>query len=457
MVELASGYGRELFFSNIILFIAENYKDIFVDTIRELTDGQLLPDGFDYVRRERNHLDLVFIKEVEPECKRKSSKKKKVSKPVPVLVIENKSGSIATPDQLNRYTEKFSKLPKSYYSRHKNKVWTPKDSFLLLSALEYDRDTANDCNWHHILYKDFAKSLIHSLEREVHSYSLKLKEKSQIEEEEINNLFSSELMEYKFIIQALQYMVVINDRYMHAFNSVSPESLLSDIFVEKDTTSKEASSSPDSSEYLNERHELDSIKRKYLALSRLVKERLETEGLLPYLTSKTIVGKWDGDKNIDKKNEEAVAATGDRAIYDMGANAPSVRIVKRNLLKNWNLVIVFQGNVLKVGFSAEKTSDGKRINNKGVSKIQKKEQRSKIWDKELKEYFSVIAKDVCIFDNYEGTGFSGDYYILPMAHYKPKPDTTVNDLIDILVSLCRKALDLEKRLNRPCKTITEEI
>lgn len=149
LIDAISGYGRELFFSNLIAYIANKYPNIINSTL-----AGYLPDGnFGSVEREYHHTDLTFFDSAD-------SKKRN-----PVLVVENKFGSIATAEQLNKYTSKFSPDEKK---RTENK---PGCRFLLISPNRLDCTTAQNARWDFLTYSEFGRELEKHVDREASSSS----------------------------------------------------------------------------------------------------------------------------------------------------------------------------------------------------------------------------------------------------------------------------------------------
>lgn len=113
-----------------------------------------LPDGnFGSVEREYHHTDLTFFDSAD-------SKKRN-----PVLVVENKFGSIATAEQLNKYASKFSPDEKK---RTENK---PDCRFLLISPNRLDCTTAQNARWDFLTYSEFGRELEKHVDREASASS----------------------------------------------------------------------------------------------------------------------------------------------------------------------------------------------------------------------------------------------------------------------------------------------
>lgn len=133
MVRAASGYGRELFFSNIIHFIATKHPCIIKESL-----SKYLPQGFGTVTREAKHTDLTFYDENDPKK--------------PVLIIENKRGAIATEKQLKTY---------------KDKLGDKKDNckFLLISPHFFVEEVAQKAEWAFMDYEALALAFSDSIEK----------------------------------------------------------------------------------------------------------------------------------------------------------------------------------------------------------------------------------------------------------------------------------------------------
>ena len=128
LIKAVSGYGRELFFSNIIDYIANHCSEVIASALREF----LPPSGFDKVERENRHMDLVFFG-------------RDANQSVPVLVIENKRGSIATEKQLQEYIKKITGNKGSKIGKNSG------CSFLLISPHCFDKDVADRAGWSFML------------------------------------------------------------------------------------------------------------------------------------------------------------------------------------------------------------------------------------------------------------------------------------------------------------------
>lgn len=134
LIESASGYGRELFFSNILHYIARNYPDVIKEALRKF-----LPDGFDYAVREYCHTDLAFFDKNEPKK--------------PILIIENKRGAIAQYEQLKKYKQEFDDNTKNC-------------RFLLISPHFLEKRVADRANWEFLDYEQLGAALSSAIKRE---------------------------------------------------------------------------------------------------------------------------------------------------------------------------------------------------------------------------------------------------------------------------------------------------
>ena len=93
---------KELFHSNFIAWLGEQYPNIFVELINKLLNGSypnwckgLLPDNL-IIKREHKNFDISVFEKSDN------------SKINPRLVIENKVKSVPTKKQLNEYEDKIN-------------------------------------------------------------------------------------------------------------------------------------------------------------------------------------------------------------------------------------------------------------------------------------------------------------------------------------------------------------
>ena len=220
LIKAVSGYGRELFFSNIIDYIANHCSEVIASALREF----LPPSGFDKVERENRHMDLVFFG-------------RDANQSIPVLVVENKRGSIATEKQLQEYIKKIT-------GNKGNKIGKNSGcSFLLISPHRFDKDVADRAGWSFMGYKDLGQRLDSALG----DYAEK-------------NSGYSDTLQYKLLKAAIEYMPYLEEESTRIYDG-----------VKSDTKCSELRNQDDSS---------DTIKLRYCAVAHMLKVRLKEEGVI---------------------------------------------------------------------------------------------------------------------------------------------------------------------------------
>lgn len=137
LIQSISGYGRELFFSNILDYIANHCPKAIATALKE----HLPSEGFDHAKRENKHMDLVFFNQADK----------------PVLVLENKRGSIATQKQLDKYKEQISKIREEKHNHNQ------RCSFLLISPQQFEKELAEKAGWAFMGYGELGKQLTEAL------------------------------------------------------------------------------------------------------------------------------------------------------------------------------------------------------------------------------------------------------------------------------------------------------
>ncbi|MDE7346238.1 MAG: hypothetical protein K2N48_05810 [Muribaculaceae bacterium] len=220
LIKAVSGYGRELFFSNIIDYIANHCSEVIASALQEF----LPASGFDKVERENRHMDLVFFG-------------RDANQSIPVLVVENKRGSIATEKQLQEYLKKIT--------RNKgNKIGKNSEcSFLLISPHCFDKDVADKAGWSFMGYKDLGQRLDSALK----VYAEK-------------NSGYSDTLQYKLLKAAIEYMPFLEEESTRIYDG-----------VKSDTKCSELRNQDDSS---------DAIKLRYCAVAHMLNVKLKEEGVI---------------------------------------------------------------------------------------------------------------------------------------------------------------------------------
>ena len=209
-----------MFFSNIIDYIANHCSEVIASALREF----LPPSGFDKVERENRHMDLVFFG-------------RDANQSIPVLVVENKRGSIATEKQLQEYIKKIS-------GNKGNKIGKNSGcSFLLISPHRFDKDVADRAGWSFMGYKDLGQRLDSALG----DYAEK-------------NSGYSDTLQYKLLKAAIEYMPYLEEESTRIYDG-----------VKSDTKCSELRNQDDSS---------DTIKLRYCAVAHMLKVRLKEEGVI---------------------------------------------------------------------------------------------------------------------------------------------------------------------------------
>ena len=370
LIKAVSGYGRELFFSNIINYIAKHCTEVITSALQEL----LPQNGFDKVERENRHMDLVFFGR---DDKNNST---------PVLVIENKQGSIATQEQLERYYERITKIKKS--KSGKNSECT----FLLISPHCFDKDVADKAGWSFMGYEELGQKLGLALG----DYAEK---KSGY----------SDTLEYKLLKAAIEYMPFLEKESTRVYNEVTSDLQCSDLRKEGDSA--------------------DNIKLRYHAVAHLLISKLEDEGIF-------------------KKMEEQQLLTSEHkyfeASFDPGTSEPLVRMEVKELVKvkevNANFSVFFQGDYLSIGFGMNDTYED-------LGKNDKKKYRLDKWKEyDFANTLKQITGDSNSYYDYEGTGYMTTKYILTMYRINVR-DKTVSEIVETMCRYAQGALDYHKKYN----------
>ncbi len=157
LLDCVSGYGRELFVSNILYFISKYRCRAMANALSGLL-GYEYPEYYNW-KKEHSHTDLSLLDESGSV----------------VMVIENKCRDIARLNQLKRYSILF-----------------PHAKCLLISPLSSDRFIADKIGWEYISYSTIANALISEID-------------------------ASASFEDCFLTEALKYMIGIeseNDTYI---------------------------------------------------------------------------------------------------------------------------------------------------------------------------------------------------------------------------------------------------
>lgn len=200
-----------MFFSNILDYIANHIPEVIAAALKDF----LPQDGFSYSKRESKHMDLVFFNHDDK----------------PVLVIENKRGSIATKKQLEKYHDQIDKSKKKKLKDNSN------CSFLLISPNKFEKDLADSAGWQFMGYAELGNKLncaINELTNKAPEYKFSL--------------------EYQILNLATDYMVDFEKESCNVFDSVDCNTICSDLHYDDDS--------------------MDIIKLRYCAVARLLIDHL---------------------------------------------------------------------------------------------------------------------------------------------------------------------------------------
>lgn len=168
---------KELFHSNFLYWLSQNYKPRFFNLLKKLLAGKdylLNQWGDEYrnepnfaegdkivVKREKDNFDLSIWKKEPSRYKRKSGNNNKgdikkdnsgntIYDYIPLLVLENKVKSVIYKEQLNRYEDKL----KYVYKTEIENI-----DLILLSLAEVPKDITNQNKWKIISYGQLKEAL----------------------------------------------------------------------------------------------------------------------------------------------------------------------------------------------------------------------------------------------------------------------------------------------------------
>ena len=215
LVEALSGYGRELFFSNILDYIANHCPAAIKSALKEY----LPEEGYACCRRENKHMDMVFLNEDK----------------MPVLVIENKRGAIATTKQLKKYREDIDKLKANKQKKNSG------CSFLLISPHYFEEELAHQAGWEFMGYAELGERL-----------------NSAIRDMACNN--HENAFKYQLLDYVTTYMSELEAESTMVYNSVTPNTPCAQL---------RSGNEP-----------MDHIKLRYCAMAHMLTQRIKENGLV---------------------------------------------------------------------------------------------------------------------------------------------------------------------------------
>ncbi len=439
LVRAASGYGRELFYSNIIAHIAERFPLAFTKALREAAGNEnLLPNGFDNVDREFKRFDLTFSKRFDPISfapgeKKKRRKLSEEPKSIPQLIIENKSGSISYVSQLQNYSRSLAKTVyrqahslnqdimaeearRDAQSKEIDPEWV-RERCILLTPCEYDAEIAKEAGWSYMGYAAFAQALLQALESP----------------EDLANMEAfPHPPEYQFLKEALIYMEDLEKEAKKDYDYITSETPI-DALTDTDS---------DTSDPKNHKRPitLDQMKHRYAKLVYLLDCNFKEDAR---------VGRYVKE---DAKEFECKYTTSPKTQPIAEFSIHNIILPSKDKDEEGeeplNFYCAFQNGVLTAGFAPKKTNVAaiEGAQKKGEERKIKQGLRKDFWNKfKLGEVMDEITCEKISEKEYAGSGYTTDKYNMAIWKWDKEEmeGQTVADIIEKMIGMAERAFKMK--------------